>query len=74
VAGHAVLEELQAGPVVGLLLELEGTAVLHVLAELTGVAAAELLKRRLDLLLLDVVVLFVLGTARQSLPRQLALE
>jgi len=57
---HAALEEVEAGAVVGLLLKLQGAAVLHVFTELTWMATAELLKRRFDLLLLDVVVLFVL--------------
>ena len=37
-------------------------------------ATAELLKTRLNLLLLDVVVLLVLGATRQTLPRKLALD
>lgn len=61
---HAVLKEGETGAVVGLLLELEGSAVLHVLAEFGGVAAAQLFKRCLNLLLLDVVVLFVLRATR----------
>ena len=74
VALHAALEVVQAGAIVGLLLELERPAVLHVLAELSRVTAAELLERRLDLLLLDVVVLLVLGATWQTLPWQLALQ
>lgn len=73
VALHAVLKKAEADPVVGLLFELELAAVLHILTELGGVAAAELLKRGLDLLFLDVVVLFVLGAAWESLPGELAL-
>jgi hypothetical protein len=71
---HAALEEGQAGSVVGLLLELERSAILHVLSELRWVTAAELLQGGLDLLLLDIVVLFVLGATWESLPGQLALD
>ena len=37
-------------------------------------ATAELLQRRLDLLLLDIVVLLVLRAARQALPGELTLD
>ncbi len=57
---HARLEEADALPVVGLLLELQLAAVIHVLFEFSGVTSAELLKGCLNLLLLDVVVLFIL--------------
>eukprot|EP00353_Schmidingerella_taraikaensis_P004801 CAMPEP_0185578350 /NCGR_PEP_ID=MMETSP0434-20130131/12666_1 /TAXON_ID=626734 ORGANISM="Favella taraikaensis, Strain Fe Narragansett Bay" /NCGR_SAMPLE_ID=MMETSP0434 /ASSEMBLY_ACC=CAM_ASM_000379 /LENGTH=119 /DNA_ID=CAMNT_0028196125 /DNA_START=523 /DNA_END=881 /DNA_ORIENTATION=+ len=65
---HAALEEAQTGAIVGLLLELEGAAVLHELAELRGVPAAQFLQTRLNLLLFDVVVLFVLAASGQALP------
>ena len=71
---HAALEVVEALAVVRLLLELERAAVLHVLAELAGVTAAELFKTRLNLLLLDVIVLLVLGATGQTLPRQLTLD
>lgn len=71
---HAVLEEAKAGPVVGLLLELQLAAVLHVLTELGRVSTAKLLQRSLNLLLLDVVVLFILGATWKSLPWELTLE
>ena len=74
VALHATLKVVEALTVVRLLLELERAAVLHVLAELAGVTAAELLKTRLNLLLLDVIVLLVLGATGQTLPRQLTLD
>ena len=65
---QAALEEAHARPVVRLLFELERTAVLHELTELRGVTAAQLFQRRLDLLFLDVVVLFVLGATWETLP------
>ena len=57
---HATLEKANASPVVRLLLELESAAILHELTELGRVPAAKLLERRLNLLLLDIVVLFIL--------------
>ena len=60
---QAALEKAHARPVVRLLLELECTAVLHELTELRGVTAAQLFQRRLDLLFLDVIVLFILRSA-----------
>jgi hypothetical protein len=74
VTGHAVEEEVLAHAVVGLLLEAQGAAVLHELEELRGVSSAEVLKTRLDLLLLNVVVFLVLGAAWESLPGQLTLD
>ena len=61
VALHATLEELHTSSVVWLLFELKGAAVLHKFTEFAGMASAKLLKRRLNLLLLDVVILLVLG-------------
>ena len=74
VSPHAVDEEAFAGAVVWLLLELKAAAVLHELTELGRVAAAQLLKRRFNLLLLNRVVLFVLAAARKPLPWQRALN
>lgn len=61
---HAVLKEGETGAVVWLLFEFERAAVLHVLAELGGMTAAQLFKRGLNLLFLDVVVLLVLRATR----------
>ena len=74
VSPHAVDEEAFAGAVVRLLLEFEAAAVLHELTELGRVTAAQLLKRRFNLLLLNRVVLFVLAAPRKSLPWQRALN
>ena len=71
---QAALEKAHARPVVRLLLELECTAVLHELTELRGVTAAQLLQRRLDLLFLDVVVLFILRSSGKTLPWQLTFD
>ena len=71
---HAGVEEADASPIVGLLFELEGAAVLHEFFELRGVAATKLFKRSIDLLLFDRVVLFVLASARQTLPGERSLE
>ena len=69
---HAALEEAEHVLVVGVLGELELAAVVHELAELLGVALAQLVHSDLQLLLLDVVVLFVLRPARETLPREAA--
>lgn len=55
--------------VVGLLLELQTPAVDHVIVELLRHALAKVLQPRLQLLLLDVLVLFVLVASGQALPR-----
>ena len=65
---HARREEADARSVVGLLLKGERSAVLHELSEFDGVTSAELRQRRFNLLLFDVVVLFVLATTGQTLP------
>ena len=57
---HAAFKEVEAGAIIGLLLELQLAAVLHELTELTWLAATKLFQGRLNLLLLDGVVLFVL--------------
>jgi hypothetical protein len=66
---EATLEHVESGLVVRLLLELEGPAVVHELFKFVWVTAAELLKGRLNLFLLNVVILFILGATRESLPR-----
>ena len=71
---HALLEEAHADLVVGFLLELEGSAVGHEVVELLGHSLAELFECGLELLLLDILILFVLGLAWKSLPRKLAFE
>lgn len=71
---HAAFKVVKALTVVGLLFKLERTAVLHILAELARMAATKLLQTRLNLLLLNVVVLLILRASRQSLPRQLAFD
>jgi hypothetical protein len=47
---------------------LELATVIHEFAELVGVTLGQLIHSDLELLLLDVVVLFVLRSARQTLP------
>ena len=73
-SSHAVREETFACAVVGLLLEFQASAVLHELSEFGWVTAAQLFKRRFNLLLLDGVVLLVLATAGQSLPGKRSLH
>lgn len=68
-SGHARLEEADHGFVVGLRFELERTAVVHVFFELRGVAAAQLVQGSVNLLLFNVVILLILRTPGQSLPR-----
>jgi hypothetical protein len=72
-AGQAVLKQSDALLVVRLLLKLQGPAVLHEFFELVRVSFGELLERRLDLLLLDGGVLFILGPTGQSLPGKTSL-
>lgn len=67
---HAALEEAQHELVVWVLGELELAAVVHELAELLWVSLAQLVDGDFELLLLDVVVLFVLRSPWQPLPRQ----
>jgi len=74
VALHARLEEVDAKAVVWLLFKFQLAAVLHELAELNWMASAQLLQRRLNLLLLDVVVLLILGATGQTLPGKRTLE
>jgi hypothetical protein len=71
---EATLEHVESGLVVRLLLELEGPAVIHELFEFVRVTTAELLKGRLNLLLLNVVILFVFRATRESLPGQTSLQ
>mgnify|MGYP006901765532 CR=1 FL=1 len=71
---EAALKHVERGLVVGLLLKFEGAAVVHELLELVGVAPAELLEGRFNLLLLNVIVLFILGAAGQPLPGQTSFE
>ena len=71
---QTALEKAYARPVVRLLFEFECTAVLHELTELRRVTAAQLLQRRLDLLFLDVVVLFILRSSWKTLPGQLTFD
>ena len=69
---HAFAEEAQAVLVVGLLLELQSAAIDHVIIELLRHSLAEVLEPRLELLVLDVLILFVLVPPREALPRQAA--
>ena len=57
---HAAFEEVDTSAVVWFLLELERAAILHELPELARMASAQLFERRLNLLLLDIVILLVL--------------
>lgn len=71
---HAVSEEAKAILIVGLLLELETPAVDHVVVELVWHALAEVLEARLQLLILNILVLLILVAPGQALPRQTALD
>ena len=70
---HAAFEIAQTGAIVELLFKFELSTVFHVLTELGWVPTTEFFKACLNLLFLDVVVLFVLGATWQSLPGQLTL-
>jgi len=71
---EATLEHVESGLVVRLLLELEGPAVIHELFEFVRVTTAELFEGRLNLFLLNVVILFVLRATRETLPGQTSLQ
>ena len=71
---HALFKETDAGSIVGLLLELERAAILHKLPKLGWMTPAKLLKRSLDLLLFDRIVLFVFAATRETLPRERTLD
>ena len=70
VALHALLEKLNAELVVWFVFELETAAVLHEVLELAGVPLAELVEGGLELLLLNILVLFIFVFARLVLPWQ----
>ena len=65
---HAPFEQSDDVSVVGLLLEFQSTAVFHELLEFARLLLTQLFQCDLELLFLDVGVLFVFGTARQALP------
>ena len=69
-SGHASFEEAHCCLVVWFLLELERPAVFHELLELSREAYAKVFKWRLHLLLLDRVVLLILASAGEALPRK----
>lgn len=71
---HARLKEVDAKAIVGFLFKFQLATVLHELAELNRMPSAQLLQRRLNLLLLDVVVLLILGATGEALPGERALE
>ena len=70
VAHHTPFEETDACFVIRFLFKLEGPTIFDKFSEFRGVASAELLEWDLDFLLFDGGVLFVLVSARQSLPRE----
>ena len=65
---HAFVEQAYAVFVVGLLLEFEQPAIFHVLLEFDRVALAQLVYGGLQLLLFDVLILFVFVFAWEILP------
>lgn len=71
---QAFFEEAQTVLVIGLLLELQAPAIDHVIVELLRHSCAEILKARLQLLVLNILVLFVFVAAGQALPREAALD
>lgn len=70
----AFFEEAETILIIGLLLKLQAPTVDHKVIVLLRHALAQVLQRRLQLLVLDVRVLFVLIAPRKSLPRQAALH
>jgi len=65
---HAPFEQANHVSIVGILSEAKLSAVVHVLLELFGVTLAQLIHSDFQLLLLDVIVLFVLASPRKALP------
>lgn len=69
---HASFKQPEHVLVIGVLCELELAAIVHELAELLWMALAQLVHSDFQLLLLDIVVLFVLRSARETLPGETA--
>jgi len=67
---HAAFKQADYVAVVRILREAKTATVVHKLLEFLGLVAAEILNRRLLLLLLDVGVLFSLRPSGKALPRQ----
>jgi len=67
---HTRFEQADEIRVVWVLGEAQSSAVVHVLGELLRLVLAELLNSDFLLFLLDVIVLFLLGSAWKSLPRK----
>lgn len=65
---HAPFEQTEDEVVVRFFCELQLSAVVHEFLELVRMSLAQLVNSDLQLLLLDVVVLFVLGATRETLP------
>ena len=68
-AHTAGLEQSKACFVVWLLVKFQRAAVVHELFEFVGLPSAQVFKGRFNLLFLNIVVLFVLGAPRETLPR-----
>lgn len=73
-AVHALLPDTYTHRIVRRFFKFQFSAILHVFFKLNRVALAEILQRGFNLLFLDVVVFFIFGAARQSLPWKLTLE
>ena len=73
-AFHAALEETEDVAVVGVGRERQTSAVVHELLELGGLVEAEFVDGDLLLLALDVIIFFVFGASRESLPGESATE
>lgn len=69
---HALFEKAKTILVVRLLLELQTATVDHVVVEFLRHALAQVLQPRLQLLILNILILFVFVAAGQALPRQAA--
>ena len=67
---HARLEQPDDVRIVGVLSEGEASAVVHKLSEFLRLVFAQFLDGDFLLLLLDVIVLLLLGSSWQSLPRK----
>jgi hypothetical protein len=68
ILGHARLEQTDDVSVVGVLSKTETSAVVHEFFELLWLVLAQFFNRNFLLLLFDVSILLLLGSARKSLP------
>jgi hypothetical protein len=72
VSHHALFKKSNNVLVVRILFKFQGSAIFHELLEFGGMTFAKFFQSCLCLLLFDVIVLLVLASARETLPRKTA--